>query len=268
MNKRQPFKLYILGDYMNNKWALITGSTSGIGEAVATQLAQQGCNLIICGRRKMRLSELKEKLESIHSVKVIDLEFNIQDKLQIKNLIEKNKSDLSKVSILINNAGVGKGVDTVDVADPDDWDEMIDTNIKGLLYMTRYMLPILKKHESADIINIGSVAGRWTYGGGAVYCGTKHAVRAISEGIRQDLSGYKIKVCCIEPGMVNTEFSEVRLGDKIKADQVYAGMTPLSASDIAETIVWTLKRPKHVNIQEMVIFPTDQASISQVYRDQ
>jgi NADP-dependent 3-hydroxy acid dehydrogenase YdfG len=252
---------------MNNKWALVTGSTSGIGEAVVNQLAEKGCNLVICGRRKERLVALKEKLENQYSIKVQELVFDIQNKSEIQNLFEQHKSVLKKVSILINNAGLGKGVDHIDVGNPDDWDQMIDTNIKGLLYVTRYMLTFLKEHDSSDIVNIGSVAGRWTYSGGAVYCGTKHAVRAISEGIRQDLIGKNVRVCCIEPGMVNTEFSEIRLGDKEKADKVYEGMTPLEASDIAETILWTLMRPKHVNIQEMVVFPTAQASISQVHRN-
>lgn len=254
---------------MENKWALITGATSGIGEATAIKLAAEGVNLFICGRRLERLNSLKMKIQNDYKadVDIQLLSFDIQDRTQIKDIFTSHKEELARVSVLVNNAGLARGVDKVDEADIDDWEQMIDTNVKGLLYMTRFMLPILKDHDSEDIINIGSVSGRWTYPGGAVYCGTKHAVRAISEGIRQDLCGHNIKVCCIEPGLVHTEFSEVRLEDKTKADAVYAGVKVLAASDIADSIVWTLKRPAHVNIQEMVIFPTDQASITQVNRD-
>ncbi len=254
---------------MENKWALITGATSGIGEATAIKLAAEGVNLFICGRRLERLNSLKMKIQNDYqaNVDVQLLSFDIQDRTQIKDIFSSHKEELARVSILVNNAGLARGVDKVDEADIDDWEQMIDTNVKGLLYMTRFMLPILKDHGGADIINIGSVSGRWTYPGGAVYCGTKHAVRAISEGIRQDLCGYNIKVCCIEPGLVRTEFSQVRLEDKDKADAVYAGVKALTATDIADSIVWTLKRPAHVNIQEMVIFPTDQASITQVNRE-
>lgn len=251
---------------MKNKWALITGASAGIGREVATQLAKEGCHLIICGRRVEKLEELSTQLKDTYQIEVLPLSFDIQDKESIEKTFTKNKEALQKVSILVNNAGMAKGVDAIDKSDPNDWDQMIDTNLKGLLYVTRFMFPYLKAKENSDIINLGSVAGRWTYPGGAVYCATKHAVRAISEGIRHDTLGTNIRVCCIEPGMVNTEFSTVRLGNKEAADNVYKGMTPLSAVDIAESIVWTLKRPKHVTIAEMIIFPTDQASVTQVNR--
>ncbi|MBT4790190.1 MAG: SDR family NAD(P)-dependent oxidoreductase [Halobacteriovoraceae bacterium] len=244
---------------------MITGATSGIGLATAHSLAKYGCNLIITGRREKRLNQIKINLEQT-GVEVVSLCFDIQDKTQIEKTLSQNKSVLKQVSVLINNAGMAKGVDPIDKAELEDWEQMIDTNIKGLLYMTHYMLPHLKQHGSADIINIGSVSGRWTYPGGAVYCGTKHAVRAISEGMRQDLCGSNIKVCCIEPGLVETEFSVVRLEDEQKANAVYAGARVLQANDIADTIVWTLQRPAHVNIQEMVIFPIDQGGIAQVNR--
>lgn len=248
-----------------SKWALITGATAGIGKETAIKLASVGYNLILCGRRQSRLDELEKLLSN--SVEVKTLCFDIQSKSQIQKLATENESALKNVSVLINNAGLACGVDKVDEANVEDWDQMIDTNIKGLLYMTRMMMPFLKKHIFSDIINIGSVAGRWTYPGGAVYCATKHAVRAISEGIRADLCGRSnIRVCCIEPGLVETEFSMVRLGDEQKAKEVYKGLDTLRPEDIADTILWTLQRPKHVNIQEMIIFPTAQASVTQVHR--
>lgn len=252
---------------MKNQWGFITGATAGIGNALAIQMAKEGANLFICGRREERLTELKDKLEKDFGVKVICLCFDIQNKDNIWSLFDKHKEALKKVTMVINNAGLARGVDPVDVANVDDWEQMIDTNIKGLLYITRYMLPLLKKQPRADIINIGSVSGRWTYPGGAVYCGTKHAVRAISEGLRQDLCGTNVKVCCIEPGLVETEFSKVRLGNEEKAKSVYADTKPLHPEDIAECIIWTLKRPDHVSIQELVVFPTYQGSISQVHRE-
>jgi NADP-dependent 3-hydroxy acid dehydrogenase YdfG len=252
---------------MRDQWGLITGATAGIGKALAIQMAKDGHNLFICGRREERLNELKSKLEKEHNISVIILRFDIQNKKEIWSLFDENKDSLKKVTMVINNAGLARGVDPVDVADVDDWEQMIDTNIKGLLYITRYMLPLLKNHQRADIINIGSVSGRWTYPGGAVYCGTKHAVRAISEGLRQDLCGTNVKVCCIEPGLVETEFSEVRLNDTEKAKSVYADTKPLQPEDIAECIMWTLKRPDHVSIQELVVFPTYQGSITQVHRE-
>ncbi len=250
---------------MQNNWALITGATSGIGKATAEKLAAQGCNLIITGRREDRLFKLKEELLS-HKIDVLALCFDVQNKKQISDIFQANKSHIDKVNILINNAGLARGVAPIDEGEIDDWDQMIDTNIKGLLYMTRFMLPSLKRHGQGDIINIGSVSGRWTYPGGAVYCGTKHAVRAITEGMRQDLAGTNIRVSCIEPGLVDTEFSLVRLEDDTKAKKVYADTRALTADDIADTIIWSLSRPAHVNIQELVVFPTDQAAITQVHR--
>ena len=252
---------------MKNKWAFITGATSGIGEAIARELAKDKTSLIICGRRQKKLETLKGELEDEFSIEVLTFCFDIKDKIKLDSLINKNLDKIKLVSILINNAGVAIGADKAQDSNTEDWDSMIDTNVKGLLYSTHAFLPFLEKHDSSDIVNIGSVSGRWTYSGGTVYCATKHAVRAITEGLRQDLNGKNIRVCCIEPGMVNTEFSTVRLGNKDLADKVYEGMTPLSAKDIADSVIWSLKRPKHVNIQELVIYPTDQASIGQVHRN-
>jgi len=248
------------------KWTLITGASSGIGRETALKLASENHNLVICGRRQERLEQLRDIISKKTKVKVLILSFDIQNLSTIEEKMKEFSSELANVTTLINNAGLAIGVDTLDKGNPHDWDQVIDTNIKGLLYMTRLMLPILKTHKHADIINLGSVAGRWTYPGGAVYCATKHAVRAISEGLRQDLFGSNIRVCCIEPGLVETEFSLVRLKDEEKARAVYAGIETLTPSDIADTVSWILNRPKHMTIQEIVIYPTAQASVTLVDR--
>jgi 3-hydroxy acid dehydrogenase/malonic semialdehyde reductase len=248
-----------------NKWALITGASSGIGAATAQRLAESGYNLVLTGRRKDKLEAIAKALKPISTEVVLGI-FDLQVPAEIENFIRENETVLKNLDVLINNAGLAKGVAKVDQADLKDWDTMLDTNVRGLLHITRGVLPFLLARGSGHIVNLGSVAGRWTYPGGAVYCMTKFAVRAFSEGLRMDLAGKNIRVTNIEPGMVNTEFSLVRLGSKSDADRVYEGMTPLSADDIAETIQWTLERPKHVNVQELVIYPTDQAHVGQVHR--
>ncbi len=245
-------------------WTIISGSTSGIGLATAELLASRALPLILLGRRQERLEEIQKKLQSQTKVEIFA--FDLRDRGQIKNFLEVAKPLLSTTHNLINNAGLARGVDSFQESDLEDIDEMIETNVNGLLHLTRGVLPFLIENKKGHIINLGSVAGRVVYPKGAVYCATKYAVRAFSDGLRMDLLGTPIRVTNIEPGMVNTEFSEVRLRSKSKADQVYAGMTPLTAKDIAETILWCLERPAHVNIQELVIYPTDQASVGQVYR--
>lgn len=249
------------------KWALITGATAGIGRSTSELLAQNGWNLILTGRRQERLSHLKETLKADCNVQVETMCFDVSQRKSCEEAFQKSEKTLSQVTALINNAGLAAGVDPMDQSNLDDWEAMIDTNIKGLLYMTRLTLPFLKKNAPAHIINLGSVAGRWTYPGGGVYCSTKFAVRALSEGLRLDLNGQNIRVTNISPGLVETEFSEVRLKDKEKAKAVYEGMDPLTPNDIAECVLWSLLRPKHVNIQEMVVFPTAQASVGLVHRD-
>lgn len=248
------------------KKAFITGASSGIGAAVAKKLASTGYNLILIARRLDRLEAIKKEIESKYQVKVTVAGCDVANPESIQAFTEKHKSKLQDVSLLVNNAGLAKANDKIFEANMQHWDQMLDVNVRGLLQITRAVLPHFVAKNSGHVVNLGSVAGRWVYPGGAVYCATKYAVRAISEGMRMDLLGKNIRVTNIEPGMVETEFSEVRFDDKEKAKAVYNGMKPLSAEDIAETIEWVVSRPAHVNIQELIIFPTAQASIREVAR--
>lgn len=249
---------------LKGRCALITGATSGIGEATARRLARAGCRLVLTGRRKERLTALAQELKKWAGIQTFA--FDIRQLSALRKMIASPQFPRSEIDILINNAGLALGVEGVAEGRLKDWDTMLDTNVRGLWSITRELLPLLQQRNRADIVIIGSVAGRWVYPGGAVYCATKHAIRAFSEGLRMDLAGQRIRVINVEPGMVHTEFSEVRLQDHERAEQVYANMTPLRPEDIAETIAWTLTRPPHVNVQELVIFPTDQAAVGQVYR--
>ncbi len=245
-------------------WALITGASSGIGAATAEALAEKKWDLLLTARREDRLKEISDRLRKQYKIKV---EMDCID-VRVRGDVDRLFTEHGKkeITLLLNNAGLAKGVDKTFAADPDDWDVMIDTNIKGLLYMTRAFLPPMMERGRGHIVNLGSVAGRWTYPSGAVYCATKFAVRALTEGLRMDLLGTPIRVTNIEPGMVETEFSQVRLGSKERAKAVYKGMQALSARDVAETITWCVERPPHVNVQELVLFPTDQAAIGMAHR--
>ena len=251
---------------MKNKFAIVTGATAGIGFQTALDLAASGYTLILLGRRKEKLSELQEKISKISKVKTFAFSLDLQKPANIKSWAKKNKKLIEQTNVLINSAGLAKGVEKYPDSRWEDVETMLDTNIKGLMALTLEVIPYFKKNAEGHVVNLGSVAGRWVYPGGAVYCATKFAIRAFSEGLRQDLLGSGIRVTNIEPGMVNTEFSLVRLGSQKAADSVYENMTPLSAKDISETILWTLHRPKHVNVQELVIYPTDQAHIGMVHR--
>lgn len=243
---------------------LISGASSGIGAATARRLAAAGADLVLLARREDRLQRLANELSAEFGIKVQTGKVDVRDAQDIDRLSES--LDLSKVDVLINNAGLAKGVDKMQHAAVADWDVMIDTNIKGLLYLTRAVLPLMLKQGCGHIVNVGSVAGRWVYSGGAVYCASKFAVRALSEGLRMDLMGTPIRVTNIEPGLVETEFAQVRLEDAVRAQAVYEGLQPLAAEDVAEAIEWTLSRPSHVNVQELVLFPTAQAAVGQVHR--
>ena len=249
------------------KWALITGATAGIGWATAMALAEQGYGVFATGRRYEKLQELEKAIKAkFPSVPVKIASFDVSDRFEVSEFLKAHSKEIAQIEVLVNNAGLAKGTDKMQDASLDDWEVMVDTNIKGLLFMTRGILPHMVQRNSGHIVNLGSVAGRWTYPGGGVYCATKFAVRALSEGLRMYLLGTKIRVTNIEPGMVHTEFSLVRFEDQNKADKVYEGMTPLRAEDIAETIAWCVARPAHVNIQELVIYPTDQAHVGQIAR--
>lgn len=243
---------------------LITGASSGIGEACARRLATRGEGLILVARRKAELEALAQELRPHAPVETRVLD--IRDRKAVEQWGATDAELLSRTRVLISNAGLARGIDPIQDGRLDDWDDMIDTNLKGLLYVTHAVLPYLRKNPGAHIVNLGSVAGQIVYPKGAIYCATKFAVRALNEALRLDLNGSGIRVTEIRPGMVETNFSEVRLGDAERAKAVYAGMTPLTAQDIAESIEWCLSRPAHVNVQELVLYPVDQASPTVVTR--
>jgi len=243
------------------KTAFITGATSGIGKAIALRLAKENYALILTGRRAERLVTLKEELERLYHVDVLTLCFDVRIFDQVEAAVASLPDKWKTIDILVNNAGLAAGLDPIHSALVSDWDEMIDTNIKGLLYVTRVIAPGMLARKSGHIINLGSIAGRTNYPSGSVYCATKHAVKILSEGMRMDFLPYGIRVTEIAPGAVETEFSIVRFkGDKQRADQVYKGYTPLVAEDIAETVYYAISQPPHINIQEVLIMPTAQAS--------
>ena len=250
------------------KTALITGATSGIGEATSVKLAQLNYNIILTGRRKERLEKLKNKLESEYSVKTLTLCFDIRDKKATDEAIQSLNDEWKSIDVLINNAGLAAGADPVQDGAWSDWEQMIDTNIKGLLNISKLIIPGMIERKQGHIINITSIAGKEVYANGNVYCATKHAVDALTKGMRIDLLPHNIKVGSVAPGMVETEFSIVRYhGDKNKADDVYKGLTPLFADDIADTIEFMVTRPAHVNINDVLIMPTAQASAVYNHRD-
>lgn len=248
-----------------NKTVFITGATSGIGLASAHIFAKNKYSLIICGRREDRLNRLRQELSS--SIKVESLVFDVRDKDEVKKQIESLSSDFKDIDILINNAGNAHGSDTIDEGSIDDWDTMIDINVKGLLYVSKAIIPGMVDRKMGHIINIGSIAGKEVYAKGNVYCASKFAVDAISTGMRLDLNAHGIKVSEINPGAVDTEFSSVRFkGDDDKAEKVYEGFDPLIAEDIAEIIYFVATRPPHVNIADALVLPTAQASTSLINR--
>jgi 3-hydroxy acid dehydrogenase/malonic semialdehyde reductase len=249
------------------KTAFITGATAGIGQATAETLAQNGHNLILCGRRAGRLKELKTILEKNHKIKVNVLSFDIQDYKQTEKAINSLNDEWKNIDILVNNAGLASGLNPIQTGELDDWEKMINTNVKGLLYITRLVAPLMIARQSGHIVNISSVAGKETYPNGNVYCATKHAVDSLSKAMRMDLLQHNIKVTNIAPGMVETEFSLVRFhGDAEKAKTTYKGLTPLHAVDVADAIYYAVSRPVHVNISDILITPAAQANARDVIR--
>lgn len=251
-----------------NKIVLITGATSGIGLSCAKIFAKSKFDLIITGRREERLKKLQSELTDKYGVNVKYLSFDIRQKDAVFQAIDSLKSEKINIDILINNAGLASGLSTVQEGDIDDWEKMIDTNIKGLLYISRAILPMMIKQDNGHIINIGSIAGKEVYPNGNVYCGTKHAVDAITKGMRIDAVKHGIRVSQVAPGAVETEFSVVRFhGDKEKADSVYQGFEPLHPEDIADAVFYVANTPKHVNINDLVIMPTAQAAATIIDRN-
>lgn len=241
------------------KTVLITGATSGIGRATARLLAQNGYRLVICGRREDRLAELQDEFAELTDVQTLN--FDVRNKKAVAKAIKSLPADFLNIDVLINNAGNAHGLDPIENGDVDDWDAMIDINVKGLLYVSKEIIPGMVARKSGHIINIGSIAGKEVYQNGNIYCATKHAVDAINQGMRMDLNQYGIRVGAINPGMVDTEFSEVRFkGDRERAENVYKGLEPLHAEDIADIIHFVISRPYHVNIADLLVLPTAQAS--------
>jgi 3-hydroxy acid dehydrogenase/malonic semialdehyde reductase len=241
------------------KTAFITGATSGIGKATALLFASKDIRLVICGRRKELLIKLQKQLEPLTDVYILN--FDVRDKNAVSNAINSLPEKFSHIDILINNAGNAHGMDPIEKGSLEDWDAMLDINVKGLLYVSRGILPQMVERRSGHIINIGSTAGKEVYPKGNVYCASKHAVDAINQGMRIDLNTYGIRVGAVNPGLVETEFSKVRFkGDVERADSVYQGFQPLKPEDIADIIYFVISRPPHVNIADLVVMPTAQAS--------
>ncbi|TAL68786.1 MAG: SDR family NAD(P)-dependent oxidoreductase [Bacteroidetes bacterium] len=243
------------------KLALITGASAGIGEACAEVFAEEGANLILLARRKNKLDEISKRIKQKYKVEILNIECDVRNRKNVEKSIKELPEKFKNIDILINNAGLARGMNKIQEGSFDDWDEMLDTNVKGLLNVSRFVLPGMVERKSGHVVNIGSLAGREVYPNGNVYCSTKYAVKAISKGMLIDLNGTGIRVTNLDPGLVETEFSEVRFrGDTKRAKSIYQGYIPLTSRDIAEVALFCVTRPKHVTIQDILITPTDQAT--------
>ena len=250
-----------------NKLVLVTGASSGIGEATARAFAKEGARLILLARRIDRLRMVAEELEQSHNTQSHCVELDLRRYQTVGRELDNLPREWRAIDILVNNAGLAAGLAKLHEGDYADWDEMIDVNIKGLLAVSRTVIPWMVKRDRGHIINVGSIAGHETYPMGNVYCATKFAVRALSRGMKMDLTGTPVRVTCVDPGLVETEFSLVRFkGDRERAARPYKGLIPLAAEDIAEAIVWAANRPEHVNVSEMLILPTAQSSATIAHR--
>ncbi len=253
---------------LSDKKIFITGASSGIGKACAVEFAREGADLLLAARRIERLEELSGKLQTQYGIKIKTLELDVRNRNEVKIKISSLPDDWKNIDVLLNNAGLARGFDKLYEGNIDEWEEMIDTNIKGLLYVTRNILQYMVNRKSGHVINIGSTAGHEVYAKGNVYCATKFAVNALTQSIRVDVLDKNIRVSTVDPGMVKTEFSEVRFsGDRDKAENVYKGVTPLTAEDIAAAVLFCATRPPHVNINEIIVTPVAQASSTQIYRE-
>lgn len=252
---------------LNGKIVLITGASSGIGEACARVFAAQEARLILAARRVERLEKLRSELFMRYGVLVHTLTLDVRDQAAVAAAIDGLPAEWGAIDVLVNNAGLSRGLDKLHEGSLADWEEMIDTNLKGLLYVTRAVLPGMVQRRRGHVINIGSIAGHQVYPGGNVYCATKFAVNGLTQGLRIDTLGTGVRVSTVDPGMVETEFSVVRYhGDETRAAKTYTGVTPLTGADVAEAVVFCATRPPHVNINEVIIMPTDQATVTHVHR--
>jgi len=253
---------------LKNKIVFITGASSGIGKACAIEFAKLETNLILCARRKERLENLSTELKNEYNSEVLILELDVRDKKVVEYQINNLNTDWKNIDILVNNAGLSRGLDLLYEGKIQDWEEMIDTNVKGLLYISRTIIPGMIERNRGDIINIGSIAGHEVYQKGNVYCATKYAVDAITKGLRLDLLGTPLRVCTIDPGLVETEFSEVRFrGDQERAKSVYQNCEPLRPEDIADCVVYAATQPDHVQIAEIIVLATAQRSATTIWRE-
>jgi serine 3-dehydrogenase len=254
-------------DSLKNRIVLITGASAGIGRSCARAFAREGAKLILAARRRERLEELAAGLKQRPGEDILLLPLDVKDRIEVEKAVSGLPPGWASVDILVNNAGLSRGLDKIQEGKLNDWDEMIDVNIKGLLSVSRAVIPGMVKRGQGHIINIGSISGHEVYPGGGVYCATKFAVDALSKGMRLDLLGTGLRVTQVSPGMVETEFSLVRFrGDRDRAEKVYKGLTPLTPDDIADAVIYCATRPPHVNVSEMIVMPTDQASTTLAYR--
>lgn len=255
-------------EQLKNKIAFITGATSGIGRACAEEFAKDGASLILSARRLNQLNEFSESLKNKYGTKVYTFKLDVRNLNEVENSISALPEEWKAIDILINNAGLARGLDKIYEGNISDWEEMIDTNVKGLLYVTRQVLPLMVERLEGHIVNIGSTAGHEVYPKGNVYCASKFAVNALTQGIRIDTIDKNIRVTTVDPGMVLTNFSNVRFsGDAERANKVYEGVKPLTAEDIASIVLFCVTRPPHVNISEIIITPTQQASVAYIHRE-
>lgn len=252
---------------IRGRTVLVTGATAGIGASCARAFAREGARVVATGRRTERLEALAAELRDEHGAEVWTGSLDVRDRAAVESFRDELRADGVVPDVVINNAGKARGMDPLQSGDPDDWDEMIDTNVKGLLWVTRAFLPAMIEADRGHVVNIGSIAGRWTYPKGNVYCGTKYAVVALTEGLNMDLAGTRVRVSSVDPGLVETEFSEVRFhGDSERAESVYRGYTPLSPDDVADAVLYVVNAPEHVDVFNLVLMPTDQRHATIVHK--
>lgn len=252
---------------LQSSTVLITGASSGIGRACAVAFARHGARLLLAARRRDRLEALARELHDAHGTDSHVLELDVRDAAGVRACIEALPAEWSRIDVLVNNAGLSRGLAPIHEGETDDWDEMIDTNVKGLLYVTRAIVPGMLRHGAGHVINLGSIAGHEVYAKGGVYCASKHAVRALTQGLRLDLHGTPVRITSIDPGLVQTEFSLVRFrGDRARAEQIYANTRPLRPDDVADAVVFAATRPAHVTVAELVLLSSDQATATTILR--